>query len=81
LIGVQGSPAIGVGITKSLCTVGGRPPSTSRVVECYSVEELGSQLLDRGDIFSCREVQCEVLAFCVPGRKRTSGATCRVAGF
>jgi hypothetical protein len=45
----KGSPAVAVEITGSLCTVGDRPPSTSRVVNCHSVEELGSQLLDRKD--------------------------------
>jgi hypothetical protein len=34
----------------SLCSVGNRPLSTSRVVDCHSVEELGFQLLDRRDV-------------------------------
>jgi hypothetical protein len=34
---------------RSLFTVGGRPPSTSRVVDYHSVEELGFQPLDRRD--------------------------------
>jgi hypothetical protein len=33
----------------SLCPVRGRPPSTSRVVDCHLVEEQGFQLLDRRD--------------------------------
>jgi hypothetical protein len=28
----------------------GRPPSTSRVEDCHSVEELGFQFLDRRDV-------------------------------
>jgi hypothetical protein len=39
-----------VGHSGSLCTVGGRPSSTSSVAGCYSVEELGFQLLDRRDV-------------------------------
>jgi hypothetical protein len=34
----------------ALCTVGVRPTRTSRVADCYSVEELGFQLLDRKDM-------------------------------
>jgi hypothetical protein len=34
-----------------LCTLwGNRPPSTSRVADCHSVEELGFHLLDRRDV-------------------------------
>jgi hypothetical protein len=35
-----------VGLSGSLCTVGGGPLSTCRVADCHSVEELGFQLLD-----------------------------------
>jgi hypothetical protein len=31
--------------------------------------------------FSCREVQCEALGFCVPWGNRVSGTACRVAGY
>jgi hypothetical protein len=37
------------GSTGSPCTVGGRLPSTCRIVDCHSVKELGFQLLDRRD--------------------------------
>jgi hypothetical protein len=33
-----------------LCALWGRPPSTSRVADCCSVEELGFQLFDRRDM-------------------------------
>jgi hypothetical protein len=33
-----------------LCTVGGRPPSISKVVDCHLVEEVGFQCLDRRDV-------------------------------
>jgi hypothetical protein len=39
--------AIAVGSIGSLCNVEHRLPSTSRVVNCHSVEEDGFQLLDR----------------------------------
>jgi hypothetical protein len=48
--GAQGSPAVTVGRAGSLRTVGGRPPSTSRVVDCHLVEELGFHLLNRRDV-------------------------------
>jgi hypothetical protein len=38
-----------VGSAGLLCTLGGRPPSSCRVADCNSVEELGFQLLARGD--------------------------------
>jgi hypothetical protein len=47
LIEVWDSPAVTVGSGWSLCTVGGRPPSTCRVANCHSVEELEFQLLDK----------------------------------
>jgi hypothetical protein len=34
----------------SLCIASGRPPSTSREVDCHSVEELGFQLLVWRDV-------------------------------
>jgi hypothetical protein len=37
----RGSPAVAVGSAGSLCTVGGRPPSTSKVVDCHLMEEQG----------------------------------------
>jgi hypothetical protein len=43
------SPAVTVRVW-CLCTVGGRPPSTNRVVDCHSVEELDFQLLVRRDM-------------------------------
>jgi hypothetical protein len=46
----RGSPAVTVGSAQSLCTVRGRPPSTSGVADCHSVEELGFQLLDRRQV-------------------------------
>jgi hypothetical protein len=33
-----------------LCTVEGRPPSTSKEADCHLVEELGFQLTDRRDM-------------------------------
>jgi hypothetical protein len=48
--GHSGSPTVVVGNFGSLCTVGCRPTSTSRVVGCHSVEELGFQLLDKRDM-------------------------------
>jgi hypothetical protein len=42
-LGCRDSPAS----TGSLCTVGGRSPSTNRVVDFHLAEELGFQLLDR----------------------------------
>jgi hypothetical protein len=48
--GFRVSPAVAVGSTVSLHTVGGKPCSTSRIVDYYSVEELGFQFLDRRDV-------------------------------
>jgi hypothetical protein len=49
LKGHNDSSEVTVGSVRSLYTVIGRSPSTSRVVDCHSVEELGFQLLDRRD--------------------------------
>jgi hypothetical protein len=35
--------------TVNMCTVVGRPPSASRVVDCHWVKELRFQLVDRKD--------------------------------
>jgi hypothetical protein len=45
-----GSSAIMVGGTGSPCTMGSRPPSTSRVAGWHSVEEVGVQLLEKRDV-------------------------------
>jgi hypothetical protein len=60
---------------------GGRPHSSSRVVDCHSVEELGFQLLDRRGKALLREVQCEGLGFCVPWGNRASVVSCKVADY
>jgi hypothetical protein len=52
--------------TGSLCTVGDRPSSTSKVVNCHSLEELGFSFWIRKKWVSCREVQGEALNFCLP---------------
>jgi hypothetical protein len=39
--GCKGSSVVTVGSAGSLCTVGVRPPSTSKVVDCHLVEEMG----------------------------------------
>jgi hypothetical protein len=80
LMECKDSPAGTVGSPGSLCTVGGRLSSIIRVVDCHSLEELGFQLLDRKDVALCRDVQCEVLGFCVPWGNRPSGAACSIAG-
>jgi hypothetical protein len=49
-MGVQGSLAVTVGSVESLCTVRTRPPSTGKVADCHSVEELGFHLLGRRDM-------------------------------
>jgi hypothetical protein len=46
-MGYRGSPAVTVASAGSLCTVEGRPPSTSRIEDCHLVEKLELQLLDR----------------------------------
>jgi hypothetical protein len=48
--GVTRSPCSFCGECWVLCTVGVRPPRTTRVADCYSVEELGFQLLERKDM-------------------------------
>jgi hypothetical protein len=48
--GHKGSPVVTVGRAGSLCTVGGRPPSTRSVADCHLVEELGFLLFDRIDM-------------------------------
>jgi hypothetical protein len=32
------------------CTLGGRPPGSCKAADCHSFEELGFQLLDKGDL-------------------------------
>jgi hypothetical protein len=44
-MGTEGLSCSAVGNARSQCTVGARPPSTSRVADCHSVEELGFKLL------------------------------------
>jgi hypothetical protein len=69
-----------VGSVGSLCTVDGRPPSTSRVVGCHLVEELGFQLLDRRNSPAGRCSVKHWASVCLAGN-RGSGAACRVVGF
>jgi hypothetical protein len=45
------------------------------------VEELGFHLLDRRDMASCREVQCEALGICITWENKASGVACRVGGY
>jgi hypothetical protein len=45
-----GSPTVAVGSAGSLCTLGHRPPSSSRVADCHSVGELGFQILDKREM-------------------------------
>jgi hypothetical protein len=49
-MGEWGLSSVTVRSARSLCIVGDRPPSTSRIVGFHSVEELGFQLLDRRDV-------------------------------
>jgi hypothetical protein len=75
------SPAVTVGSTGSLCTVVGRPHSTSRVAGFHQWRSWDSRSWTGEMWLSCKEEQCELLGFCVPCGKRVSGATCRVTGF
>jgi hypothetical protein len=64
-----------------MCTVGGRPSSTTREADCHSVEDWDSSSWTGEIRLSCREARCNTLGFCLPWRDRASGATCKVAGY
>jgi hypothetical protein len=53
--GAPGSPAVTMGSFGSLSNVGGRPLSTSRVMDCHLVEELGFLLLVTRDVTLLQE--------------------------
>jgi hypothetical protein len=65
----------------SLCTVGDSPTSTSRVMDCHSVEKLRFQLLDRRDVTPLQGGACDVLGFFVPLGNRDFGSACTVVGY
>jgi hypothetical protein len=73
--GSRDFPIVTVGML-SLCTVGGRPPSTCRVVKCHSVEELGFHRWD-----SPVERHSGKCWASVPLGCRPSGATYWVAAY
>jgi hypothetical protein len=65
LWGNKVSPTVAVGTIGSLCTVVRRPPGTSRVAGCHSVEELGFSSWTGEMWLFCTKFQHEVLGFCV----------------
>jgi hypothetical protein len=69
------------GSAGTLCTLGGRPPGSFKVADCYSVEDLGFQLLDGESGLSCKQVRWEVLGLCVLLGSRLFGAVYRVVGY
>jgi hypothetical protein len=70
-----------VGSVESLCTLGARLPSTSRVADYYSVEDLRLQLLDREDVTLLQgSAVWSTWLLCTLG-KQCGGAAWRAAGY